>query len=94
MGAGCIRFDEDGTLRQAPRRDTLDDSPFAICEIWFEGTQLCVGECTVAAVPPCGDFVATYEVRLLGRGRIEIVAIDDDCSPRRLDTATVYSAAP
>jgi hypothetical protein len=93
-GAGCIRFDDDGTFRQARRRDALDNSPFAICEIWFEGTQLSVGKCTVSGVPPCGDRVAIYEVRLLGSGRIEIVVIDDACSPRRLDTATVYSAAP
>jgi hypothetical protein len=93
-GAGCIRFDGDGTFRQAQRRDALDNSPFAVCEIWFEGTQLSVGKCTVSGVPPCGDRVAIYEVRLLGPGRIEIVAVDDDCSPRRLDTATVYSATP
>jgi hypothetical protein len=94
IGAGCIRFQADGSFRQARRRDALDDSPFAICEIWFEGTQLFVGECTVSGVPPCGDAIAIYEVRLLDSGELEIVAIKDDCSPRRLDTATVYSAVP
>jgi hypothetical protein len=94
IGAGCIRFDEDGTFRQARRRDALDDSPFAICETSFEGTQLLVGQCTVSGVPPCGDATAVYEVRLLESGGIEIVAIEDDCSPRRLDTATVYDPVP
>jgi hypothetical protein len=94
IGAGCIRFQDDGTFRQARRLGALDDSPFAICEIWFEGTQLFVGQCTVSGVPPCGEAIAIYEVRLLESGGIEIVAIEDNCSPRRLDTATVYDAVP
>jgi hypothetical protein len=91
---GCWHLAEDGTFRQARRRDALDNSPFAICEVWFEGTQLFVGQCTVSGVPPCEDAIATYEVRLLEGGGIEIVTIEDACSPRRLDTATVYHAVP
>jgi hypothetical protein len=91
MGAGCIRFQGDGTLRQARRVDALDDSSFAICEIRFEGTQMQVGECTVSGVPPC-NVHAVYEVRLLEGGGIEVVAIEDDCGPRRLDTAALYDA--
>jgi hypothetical protein len=93
IGAGCIRFQEDGTFRQVRRLNELEDSPFAICEYHFEGTQMQVGECQVSGVPPC-NVDAVYEVRLLEGGGIEIVAIDDECEPRRLDTATVYDAVP
>jgi hypothetical protein len=58
-----IRFYDDGTWHQAHALSTLDDSPYAICEIWFEGTQLFVGECSVSGVPSCGDGIAVYEVR-------------------------------
>jgi hypothetical protein len=93
IGAGCIRFHEDGTFRQARRLDDLEDSPFASCEFHFEGTQMHVGECKVFGVPPC-NVDAVYEVRLLEVGGIEIVAIEDECEPRRLDTATVYDGVP
>lgn len=89
-GAGYIRFNEDGTFDQARAFDDLDSHPFAICEFWFEGTQMFIGECTVSGVPPCTNPVAIYEVWLLEGDRIEIVAIEDKCSARRRDTATVY----
>jgi hypothetical protein len=93
IGAGCIRFQEDGTFRQARRLDDLEDSPFAICEFHFEGTQMQVGQCQVFGVPPC-NVDAIYKVRLLEGGGIEIAAVDDKCGPRRLDTATFYNAVP
>jgi hypothetical protein len=93
IGAGCIRFQEEGTFRQARRLDALDDSPFSICDFRFEGTQMQVGECREFGVPPC-KVDAVYEVRLLEGGGIELVAIEDQCRPRRLDTATVYDAVP
>lgn len=91
VGAGCIRILEDGTFRQARRLEELDESPFAICEFEFKGTEMRVGECRVFGVPPCG-VDAVYEIRLLEGGGIEMVALDDECQPRRLDTATIYHA--
>jgi hypothetical protein len=91
-GVGYIRFYEDGIWRQARTLDALDGRPFAICEIWFEGTQLSVGQCTVFGVPPCGDAIAIYEARLLQGGGLHLVAIKDSCRPRKLDTATTYEA--
>lgn len=89
-GVGYIRFYEEGSFHQARALEDLDSHPFAICEIWFEGTQMFIGQCSVSGVPPCGDIIAIYEVRLLASGRIRIVSIEDSCSPRRHDTATEY----
>jgi hypothetical protein len=47
-------------------------------------------ELSVSGVPSYGDTPGIYEVQLLEGGRIEIVTIEDKCSPRRRDTATVY----
>lgn len=91
-GSGYIRFFEEGTFNQARALDDLDSHPFAICEFWFEGTQMVIGQCTVSGVPPCGDAVAIYEVRLFEDDRIQIVAIEDSCASRRGDTATMYDA--
>jgi hypothetical protein len=91
-GVGYIGFYEDGIWRQARTLDALDDRPFAICEIWFEGTQLLVGQCTVFGVPPCGDAIAIYEARLLPGDGLRLVAIEDSCAPRMHDTATTYEA--
>lgn len=93
-GTGYIRFYEEGTFHQARALDDLDSHPFAICEFWFEGTQMFIGQCSVSGVPPCGDVIAIYEVRLLEGDKIQIVAIEDSCSPRRGDTATMYDAVP
>ena len=89
-GAGYIRFYEDGAFHQARALDNLDSKPFAICEFRFEGTQMLIKEISVSGVPPCGDAIGIYEVRLLEGGKLQIVSIEDKCSPRRGDTATVY----
>jgi len=90
IGAGYIRFYEDGAFHQARALDNLDSKPFAICEFRFEGTRMFTKEISVSGVPPCGDTIGIYEVRLLEGGKIQIVSIEDKCSPRRGDTATVY----
>jgi hypothetical protein len=90
IGAGYIRFYEDGAFHQARALDNLDSKPFAICEFRFEGTQMLIKEISVSGVPSCGEPIGIYEVRLLEGGKIQIVSIKDKCSPRRGDTATVY----
>jgi hypothetical protein len=91
-GGGYIRFYEDGTFHQARALDALDDSPFAICRLWFEGTQMFYTELSVSGVPSCGDTIAICEVRLLEGDRLKIVSVEDSCGPRRRDTATMYEA--
>ena len=91
-GVGYIRFNEDSTFNQSRGFDSLDSHPFATCEIWFEGTQMFIGECNVSGVPPCRNPVAIYEVWVLEGNRIQITAVDDSCAPRRNDTVRVYQA--
>ncbi len=82
-----IRFDEDGTFRQAHALDTLDSRPYAISSYHFEGTTLVTTALSVSGVPSCGDVVGSYEIRLLENGNILITTIQDACSPRAGDTA-------
>ncbi len=82
-----FRFFEDGILHQAHSLDSLDTEPYAICEIWFEGTQMYLKEKAVSGVPSCGDDPAIYEVHLLLGGHIQIVKVQDKCPPRAGDTA-------
>jgi len=82
-----FRFFEDGILHQAHSLDRLDTEPYAISEIWFEGTQMYLKEKAVSGVPSCGDDPAIYEVRLLSGGYIQIVEVQDKCPPRAGDTA-------
>ncbi len=49
-----------------------------------------IKELSVSGVPSCGDTIAIYEVRLLEGGKIQIVSIEDKCSPRRGDIAGKY----
>ena len=85
-----LRFYEDGTLHQSHSLDNLDNQPYAISEVWFEGTQMSLKETAVSGVPSCGDTPGIYEVRLLPDGKIRIVRIKEKCSPRAGDTALQY----
>ncbi len=76
-----IRFDEDGTFREAYSLDGLD-RPFSINSYQFEGTQIVTTEVSVSGVPSCGDMIGIYEIRLLESGNIQIVTIKDQCHPR------------
>lgn len=49
-----------------------------------------IKEISVSGVPPCRDTPGIYEVRLLEGDKIQIVAIEDKCSPRRRDMAVEY----
>lgn len=71
--------------------DVLDVDPFAKTETWFEGTQLYMRTKEVHGVPDCVDAIGVYEVRLYPKGNIQIVKIEDSCSPRSGDTALPYN---
>ena len=92
LGAGSfyIRFDEDGTFRQAHALDKLDSQPYAINSYQFEGTKMVITEVSVSGVPTCGMKIGSYEIRLLESGNIWIVAIKDQCVPRAWDIAGEY----
>ncbi len=82
-----IRFDEDGTFRQAFSLDKLDNQPYAISSYRFEGTKMVTSEISVSGVPSCGNKIGSYEIRMLENGNIEIVTIQDQCRPRAGDTS-------
>ena len=91
FGRYRIRFDADGTFRQARELDELDTKPYAIGEYWFEGTNMLTKEVSVKGVPPCGKKkIGTYEIRALENGNIWIVVIDDACEPRAHDITREY----
>ncbi len=91
QGAGVyLRFYEDGTLNNADSAAKLDDQPYARSEIQFKGTQMSLKETAVDGVPSCGDALGLYEVQLLPNGKIQIVAIEDQCPPRATDTALEF----
>lgn len=90
MGNYYIRFDRDGTFRQAHALDKLDSQPYAVNSYQFEGTKMIMTEIKVSGVPTCGKKVGSYEIRLLENGRIRIVAIKDECAPRTGDIAGEY----
>jgi len=85
-----IRFDKDGTFRQAHALDKLDSQPYAISSYQFEGTKIVTTEISVSGVPSCGKKIGSYEIQLLESGNIRIVAIKDQCAPRAGDIAGEY----
>jgi hypothetical protein len=85
-----LRFYEDGTLNNADSVEKLDNQPYARSEIRFKGTQMSLKETAVDGVPSCRDALGLYEVRLLPNGKIQIVAIEDQCPPRATDTALEF----
>ena len=90
MGRYYIRFDGDGTYRQAHSLDALDSQPYAICSYQFVGTKMGTVEISVLGVPSCGKKTGSYEVQLLKSGNIRIVTVKDQCEPRGKDTAGEY----
>lgn len=85
-----IRFDKDGTFRQAHALDQLDSQPYTIGSYQFEGTKTVITEVSVSGVPTCGKKIGSYEIRLLESGNIRIVTIKDQCTPRAGDIARQY----
>jgi len=88
-----FRFNEVGTLEQANSPGGLD-FPFAVLDIWFEGTQMYLKEKEVYGVPSCGDEPAVYEVWLYQDSTIQIKTIKDSCIPRAGDTALKLTRVP
>lgn len=84
-----LRFYEDGMLHHA---HGCDDDPYAVSEYWFEGPRMVIRTVSISGVPPCGDVIGIYEVRLFANYGIEIVPVEDSCSPRRRDMAAMYEA--
>ena len=89
-GRYFIRFDSDGTFRQAHALDDLESQPYAISSYQFQGGEMVTTEISVSGVPTCGKKVGRYEIRLLESGNIRIVTIKDSCAPRGEDTAGEY----
>jgi hypothetical protein len=85
-----IRFDKDGTFRQAHALDKLDSQPYTIISYQFEGTKMVITEVSVSGVPTCGIKTGSYEIRLLESGSIRIEAIKDECTQRRNDISKEY----
>ena len=91
-----IRFDKDGTFRQAHALDKLDNQPYAINSFQFEGMKMVITEISVSVeisvsdVPTCGKKIGSYEIQVLESGNIRIVAIKDQCAPRARDVAGEY----
>jgi hypothetical protein len=88
-----IRFNKDGTFRQAHALDKLESQPYAISSYQFEGTKMVITEVSVSGVPTCGKKIGSYEVQLLESGNIRIVAIKDQCAPRAGELAGEYKPA-
>ena len=91
VGNFFIRFDSDGTFRQANSQEALDSQPYAISSYEFDGTQMVITEISVSGVPSCGKKVGNYEIKLLENGSIRIVAIKDQCPPRAGDIGGEYA---
>jgi hypothetical protein len=90
VGTYYIRFDEDGTFRQAHALETLDSQPYAISSYDFEGTKMVTVQISVSGVPSCGNQTGSYELRLRENGNLQILVIEDRCTGRAHDTAGEY----
>lgn len=90
LGGYYLRFDSDGTFRQAHALDKLDDQSYAISSYQFEGSEMTITEVSVSGVPSCGNKNGRYEIQLLESGNIRIVAIKDPCTPRAGEIAGEY----
>lgn len=82
IGPSSIRFDEDGTCREAWGASMLDTAPFAVSTYRFDEAVMLVTAVANAGVPSCGE-VGRYEVRLLENGGLQMVVIEDPCDGRR-----------
>jgi hypothetical protein len=89
-----IRFEKDGTFRQAEGPEKLDNEPYAISSYHFEGTNFVTTGISVSGVPSCGDKIGKYEIRLLEGGKIHFIPVMDQCKPRMDDISGVYEPVP
>jgi hypothetical protein len=77
-----IRFDEDGTCRQAHALEELDSQPYAIMYYEFAENRMIITEKAVFGVPACREKIGKYRVELLSSGNMKIIVGTDDCAPR------------
>ena len=87
-----IHFFEDETFwHGSANRDLVVDNPTEIMEARFEGTNVFVknskGRCD-------DDPDATYEIRLLENGNLQLVAIEDTCEWRSAMYQPEYAPVP
>ncbi len=85
-----LRFDADGTFRQAHTPEGLASNPYAISSYRFEGNTMLTNGISVRGVPPCGEVTGTYELQLLEGGNLLIRVVRDACRGRAGDTAGEY----
>lgn len=93
-GGYYLRFDRDGTFRQARALSRLDWGPYAICSYQFDGASVAIETVDVAGVPPCWHIMGTYELRLLEDGSLRVSAIADECGARAGDFGGLWLAEP
>ena len=87
-----LRFDADGSLRQAGSEAELDSAPYAVSASSVEDAVMVLTELEVSGVPSCGDAVGRYEVQLFKDGTLEIAPIDDACVARAQDITLRYES--
>ena len=86
-----LRFYEDGILHHSHSLDEIDAAPHAKNEVWFEGTQMSLKTIEVSGVPPCGDKIGVYELRLYPEGNLQIMKIKDSCPQRAGEMALPFT---
>jgi hypothetical protein len=96
VGSWHLRFYEDGILHIANTGslEVLDKEPFTVSEISFEGTQMSINEIAESNYPSCKGLVGIYEVRLLSNGKMQLVRIHDECSPRNHSLELTFDFIP
>jgi hypothetical protein len=86
-----LRFDEDGTFREAVGQSVLDATPYAIHTYRFEDGEMLINTLAFEGAPTTGESVGRYEVRLLEGGDLQIVLIEDPARGRSGDLEWVYA---
>ena len=86
-----LRFDEDGTFREAVGQSALDATPFAIHTYRFEDGEMLVTTIAFEGAPTTGESVGRYEARLLESGDLQIVLIEDPNGGRSGNLVWVYA---
>jgi len=80
-----LRFDDDGTFRQAHSLKDLDKKAYAVMYYEFKGKEMIITEKGVAGVPPCGKTVGIYDLQLLSNGNLKFAEGEDDCVLRMIE---------
>ena len=89
-----LRVNSDGTCRQSYSLDGLTSTAQVECTYTFEGGNLAMTAVKLNGVPACPSPTGKYEVRLVADNKIQLVAIEDTCTPRKNSTRGVYQRIP